>query len=91
VLRVSPAGMKALRDLGQAVADAAAASAGRADAQGWRRVAIPIESVAHGARQVMRLGAEAKVVRPAALRRELLAQLDAIAGVYRRGAAAPGG
>jgi predicted DNA-binding transcriptional regulator YafY len=84
VLRVSPDGMKALRDLGQAVADAAAASAGRADAQGWRRVTIPIESVAHGARQVMRLGVEAKVVRPAALRRELLARVDAIAGVYRR-------
>ena len=85
VLRVSPAGMKALHDIGAAVAAAAEATAGRADAAGWRRVTIPIESVAHAARQVMRLGVEAKVVKPAALRRELLACVDAIAAVYGRG------
>ena len=89
VLRVSPAGMKALRDLGAAVAAAAEASAGRADAQGWRRVTIPIESVAHAAGQLIRLGVEAKVVRPAALRRELIARLDAMAALYR-GARRPG-
>ena len=83
VLRVSPTGMKALRDLGAAVAAAAEASAGRVDAQGWRRVAIPIESVAHAAAQVMRLGVDAKVVRPAALRRELIARLGAMTALYR--------
>ena len=85
VLRVSPAGMKALHDIGAAVAAAAQATAGRADAAGWRRVTIPIESVAHAARQVMRLGVEAQVVKPAALRRELLARVDAIAALYGRG------
>ncbi len=85
VLRVSPAGMKTLRDLGAAVAAAAAASAGRPDAQGWRRVTIPIESVAHAATQVLGLGAQAKVVQPAALRREVLARIDAVAALYRGG------
>ncbi len=83
VLSVSPDGLKALRDVSAAVAAAAQETAGRADARGWRRVTIPTESVAHAARLVMRLGAEAKVLKPAALRRELLARLDAIAALYR--------
>jgi predicted DNA-binding transcriptional regulator YafY len=64
-------------------ADAAAASAGRADARGWRRVAIPIESIPHAAAQLLRLGPEARVVEPAALREALLARVDAIGAVYR--------
>jgi len=84
VLRVSPAGMKALqRDFGAAVAQAAGESAGAADAAGWRRVEVPIESVDHAAGQLLRLGAQAKVIEPAALRRELLARVEAIAALYR--------
>ena len=82
-LRVSAAGLKALRDLGAAVAQAAEASATEADEAGWRRVTIPIESIPHAAAQVLRLGAQAEVVRPAALRRELLERLDAVAALYR--------
>jgi predicted DNA-binding transcriptional regulator YafY len=84
-LRVSEAGLRALRrDFGAAVAGAAEASAGRADARGWRSVTIPIESIAHAAGQLLRLGAQAKVVAPAALRRELLGRVDEIAALYRR-------
>ena len=82
-LRVSAAGMKALRDLGAAVAQAAEASASEADEAGWRRVTIPIESVAHAAQQVLRLGAQAEVLKPAALRRELLERIEAVAVLYR--------
>ena len=82
-LRVSTAGMKALRDLGAAVAQAAEASASPADEAGWRRVTIPIESVAHAAQQVLRLGAQAEVLKPAALRRELLERIEAVAAIYR--------
>jgi predicted DNA-binding transcriptional regulator YafY len=82
-LRVSAAGMKALRDLGAAVAQAAEASASPADAAGWRRVTIPIESVTHAAQQVLRLGAQAEVLKPAALRRELMERLEAVAALYR--------
>jgi len=82
-LRVSAAGMKALRDLGAAVAQAAEASASPADEAGWRRVTIPIESVAHAAQQVLRLGAQAEVLKPAALRRELLERVEAVAALYR--------
>lgn len=82
-LRVSASGMKALRDLGAAVAQAAEASASEPDETGWRRVTIPIESVAHAAAQVLRLGAQAEVLKPAALRRELLARVEAVAVLYR--------
>ncbi len=81
-LRVSAAGMKALRDLGAAVAQAAQASASEPDESGWRRVTIPIESIAHAAAQVLRLGAQAEALRPAALRRELRERASAIAALY---------
>jgi predicted DNA-binding transcriptional regulator YafY len=84
VLRVSPEGLKALHTLGAALGDAAQASAGRPDARGWRRVTIPIESIAHAAAQLMRLGAEAEIIEPAPLRQALLERLDAIAAVYRK-------
>jgi predicted DNA-binding transcriptional regulator YafY len=83
-LRLSPAGLKQLRTLGAALADAADASAGRTDARGWRRVTIPIESIPQAAGLVMRLGAEAEIVEPAALRQALMERLDAIAALYRR-------
>jgi predicted DNA-binding transcriptional regulator YafY len=82
-LRVSASGLKALRDLGAAVAQAAEASASAADEAGWRRVTIPIESIPHAAREVLRLGAQAEVLKPAALRRELLERLEVIAAFYR--------
>jgi predicted DNA-binding transcriptional regulator YafY len=81
-LRVSPAGMKALRDLGAAVAQAAEASASDPDETGWRRVTIPIESIAHAAAQVLRLGAQAEVLKPAALRRALVERVEAVKALY---------
>ena len=84
-LRVSASGFKGLRELGAAVAQAAEATASAPDDAGWRRVTIPIESIAHAAAQVLRLGAQAEVLKPAALRRELLERLDAVAALYRQG------
>src|ERR1700749_4313394 len=81
-LRVSASGLKALRDLGAAVAQAAEASASAPDESGWRRVTIPIESIPHAAAQVLRLGAQAEGLKPAALRRALLERVNAIAALY---------
>ena len=82
-LRVTAAGLKAMRDLGASVSQAAEASAGEPDDQGWRRVTIPIESIPHAAAQVLRLGAQAEVLKPATLRRALLERVDAVAALYR--------
>jgi len=81
-LRVSAAGMKALRDLGAAVAEAAQASATEPDEEGWRRVTIPIESITHAAGQVLRLGAQAEVLKPAALRRAVVERVESVLALY---------
>jgi predicted DNA-binding transcriptional regulator YafY len=81
-LRVSASGLRALRDLGAAVSSAAEASASEPDESGWWRVTIPIESIAHAAAQVLRLGAQAEVLKPAALRREVVERVAAVAALY---------
>jgi predicted DNA-binding transcriptional regulator YafY len=82
-LRVSPAGLKALRELGAALAQAAEASASAPDASGWHRVTIPIESIPHAAVQLLRLGAQAEVLAPLALRRAVIERIGAVAALYR--------
>ena len=82
LLRVTPRGMKLLRGLSHALADAADRSV-RADAEpGWQRVTIPIESIAHATGQLLRLGADAQVLKPAALRKALVDTLAAMAALY---------
>ncbi|MEW6703773.1 MAG: WYL domain-containing protein [Pseudomonadota bacterium] len=82
VLRVSPAGLKILRGFSPVVARAADRSAGQADAAGWVEVTVPIESVVHAAGQMLRLGAEGQVLRPAGLRRALADVLARMAALY---------
>lgn len=84
-LRVSAAGLKSLREFGAAQARAVA-EAGDADQDGWRRVTIPIESIPHAAQEVLRLGAQAEVLEPAALRREVVERVRSMAALYRRAA-----
>jgi predicted DNA-binding transcriptional regulator YafY len=83
VLRVTPRGMKQLRALSHALADAADQTA-RTDAAvpGWQRVTIPIESIEHATGQLLRLGAEAQVLKPAALRQQLAQTIAAMAAIY---------
>jgi predicted DNA-binding transcriptional regulator YafY len=68
VVRLSPAGIAALPDvLGPRAGRLALGSGTDTDARGWRRVTIPMESVAHAAAGLLRLGAEAQVLAPPAL------------------------
>jgi predicted DNA-binding transcriptional regulator YafY len=76
-LRVSPRGLERLRNFSLIVAQAAQRSAGRPDASGWRQVTVPIESVEYASREMLRLGAEAVVLEPAALR-------DAVRGTAKQ-------
>jgi predicted DNA-binding transcriptional regulator YafY len=80
-LRVSAPGLARLRGFGSIVAQAADRSASRPDKHGWVRVTVPIESVDHAAREMLRLGTEAEVIEPDELRdrlRETAARLTAI-------------
>ncbi len=81
-LRVSPTGLARLRRFGPLVADAADRSAGAADARGWRRVTVPIESVEHAADEMLKLGAEAEVIEPQALREALRLRAERLLALY---------
>lgn len=82
VLRVSPRGLKLLQLLGPAVAAAAVAASAGADADGWTRLTIPIESIDHAAQELQQLGAEAEALQPAALRERLAETARRLAGLY---------
>ena len=82
LLRVTPRGMKHVRGLSHALADAADKSARDDAVRGWQRITIPIESIEHATGQLLRLGSEAQVLKPAALRKSLAQTIAAMAALY---------
>jgi predicted DNA-binding transcriptional regulator YafY len=70
-LRVSKRGMARLEALGATVLQAAQDSAEPEKSGGWTRVTIPIESIDHAAFDMLKLGSEAEVLKPSALRRRV--------------------
>ncbi|MBL0919082.1 MAG: YafY family transcriptional regulator [Hydrogenophaga sp.] len=74
---VSPRGMGWLEHTRSRFTEAAVVPGGQVPA-GWRCVVWPLESVEHGARQILGYGAEVEVLEPAALRAEIAAQAEAI-------------
>ncbi|BEP94057.1 WYL domain-containing protein [Acidovorax sp. A79] len=84
-LLATPAGLKGLRALSSAVARAVAAAPTATPprrADGRVAVTIPIESVEHACGQLLRLSPQVEVLRPAALRRALVARVRATARMY---------
>lgn len=81
-LRVSARGLKILKSFSPAVAEAAQASMSGADGEGWVQVRVPIESIEHAADQFLRLGADAQVLKPSALRRRIAGNARRIAALY---------
>jgi predicted DNA-binding transcriptional regulator YafY len=84
-LRVSPRGLKLLREMSAAVAEAAARGAEAPDGEGWTRLVIPIESIDHAAHELIKLGAEAEVLAPAPLRERLGETARRLAALYATG------
>lgn len=81
-LLATPAGLKGLRALSSAVARAVVAAPASRRKDGRVAVTIPIESVEHACGQLMRLSPQVEVLRPAALRRALVARVWATAQLY---------
>ncbi len=71
-------------------AEAAARTAEAPDAEGWRRLVIPIESIDHAGHELIELGAEAEVLAPAPLRARIGETACRLAAFYANGAAASG-
>ncbi|GLS01550.1 transcriptional regulator [Brevundimonas denitrificans] len=81
-LRVSKAGLKQLAKLGAEQARIAAEAAAGAG-EGWVVVTVPIESVEHAAVDFLRLGGEAEILAPAALRDAMRETAGRLAQLYR--------
>jgi predicted DNA-binding transcriptional regulator YafY len=84
IVRLTPIGMRRLIMLGPAYVDAARQSGTAPDADGWREVRLPIESVRHAEVELLRLGAEAEVVEPLELRERLAATARSLGRLYDR-------
>jgi predicted DNA-binding transcriptional regulator YafY len=81
-LRLSPQGLKRLELLGSAAEQMAARTLTSPDSAGWISVTIPIESIEHAASEVLRLGADAEVLAPPALRRRVASAIVQLSALY---------
>jgi predicted DNA-binding transcriptional regulator YafY len=81
-LRASATGLKRLQGFSPVVAQAVQRTATAPDAAGWITVTVPIESVDHAAREMLKLGAEAEVVAPRELRNRLRGSAQAMLALY---------
>ncbi|MEV8325903.1 WYL domain-containing protein [Kitasatospora sp. NPDC056731] len=81
-VRLSPRGVARGREqLGRAF-DRAVADSGVAEADGWTRASVPIESLGHAHNEFLRLGTDVEVLEPPELRARLAATARALADRY---------
>ncbi len=83
VVRLSPLGLRLLRDQQPGIAQHASARAQAADADGWVCTELPVESGLQSVREILRLGAEIEVLEPAELREAVAAVAQAILGKHQ--------
>jgi predicted DNA-binding transcriptional regulator YafY len=83
-VRLSPKGIGRLEALGPTVMEAARKSASRPDRRGWVRCTLPIETVAVGVRELLRLGEDVEIEGPPALREAMESTLSAMLMRHRR-------
>jgi predicted DNA-binding transcriptional regulator YafY len=82
-LRATALGLRLLKELSSAVAEAVTRTA-QADTEStdWTQVSVPIESVQHATRQFLGLGTEVEVLQPATLRQQLRGSIGHLARRY---------
>jgi predicted DNA-binding transcriptional regulator YafY len=82
VIRLSGNGVRRVRHLLSAAAVTAVETAGVADADGWVRARVPIESADLALADILRLGADIEVLEPAELREQAARTIQAMAAIY---------
>jgi predicted DNA-binding transcriptional regulator YafY len=82
VIRLSGEGVRRMRHLLSAAAVTAVETVGVADADGWVRARVPIESADLALADFLRLGAEIEVLEPAELREQTARTIQAMAAIY---------
>jgi len=78
-VRITPQGLRILRDINPAAAATVQMPAGH---QGWFKAEIPVEGTEHAARQLLRLGTEVEVVEPQSLREAIGGEAARVALLY---------
>jgi predicted DNA-binding transcriptional regulator YafY len=86
-LLATPAGLKALRNLSRAVANAVGNTPGVPRSDGRTEVTIPIEAIENTTAQLLGLSPEIEVLQPIALKRALLDRIGKISRLYGLGSA----
>ncbi len=82
-VRLSPEGLRILREVSPAAAEAAARHHVRARRPGWIEAEIPVEAAAYATRQLLSLGSECEVLAPPELRRAIARTAKSVAASYR--------
>jgi predicted DNA-binding transcriptional regulator YafY len=83
-VRLSPTGVKLLRDVNPAAADTVAAQHPSPPQDAWIEAEIFVERLPHAVREALRMGAEMEVLEPAELRTAIAEEARRIAGVHGR-------
>lgn len=82
VVRATARGLKRLRYLSAAVAEAIDGAPAKADKRGWHKVTIPIESVETAALELLKIGPECEVLQPAELRARIASNARMVGDLY---------
>ena len=84
LVKLSPAGLKLLRDVSPSSAQAVDTAHKPTNPKGWVKAEIPIESIDHSARHLLRLGAEIEVLKPLELRVAIAREARQVAEIYAK-------
>lgn len=87
-LRITPRGLRWLRDIAPAMYTGAEQTLQPADAEGWHRVTIPIEEGNYAAGLMLRLEDQAEVLAPPALREAVMQKVQRLREIYESPGAA---
>lgn len=82
VIQLSGAGVRRMRHLLSAAAVTAVETTGIADANGWMRACVPIESADQALADFLRLGADIEILEPAELREQATRTIRAMTAIY---------
>jgi predicted DNA-binding transcriptional regulator YafY len=81
-IRLSPLGMERLPVLAAAAVEMARRTAATPGADGWVRATIPIETIDHAVRELLKLGVETEVLEPPDLRDAMRNAVSALSARY---------
>jgi len=82
-VRLSPQGLRLLRDVNPAAADTVAAQHPAPAKDQWIEATIPFERLPHAVREALRMGAEMEVLEPADLREAIAAEATKIRRLHQ--------